>query len=76
MQEALLSYLKDHPLAVFILCILGGVGSWIIGLSSWQMATTPQAIGSLILSLASVTGAGGAASFISKINSGASKNGQ
>ncbi len=70
MQELLIKYLKEHPILVFVLCLLGAAGAWAINLPSWNQAFTPQSLGSLVLGLVSVTGAGGAVSIISKVNDG------
>jgi hypothetical protein len=68
MQELILKYLKEHPKALFAVWILAALGSWVINLANWGEATSTQAIGSLILGIVAVAGAGGTASIIAKVN--------
>jgi hypothetical protein len=68
MQDLVIKYLQAHPRALFAIWILAAIGAWVINLPNWQEACTTQAVGSLLLGLAAVGGAGGAASIFSKIN--------
>ncbi len=76
MEEQILKYLKEHPKALFVVWLLAQIGSWIINLPSWSQALTTQSIGSLLLGIAAVAGAGGAASIIARVNPGAPTDGR
>jgi len=40
---------KINPIVTFIGSLLLGIGGWIITLNTWQDATTPVALGGLVL---------------------------
>jgi hypothetical protein len=49
--------MKGSSIVVFAVTILGTMGGWLATAQSWQTISTPQAVGGLMLLLASTIGA-------------------
>lgn len=49
--------MKSTSKIVFVLSIMGVIGGWFIGFQHWGDMATPQAVGGLFVSMASVLGA-------------------